>query len=281
MVKVISNIKALIFRFIDDEVMALSSQLAYSLILSFFPFLIFLMTLVGYSSIKSTDVLSSISTIVPRNAYDLIEKTVVEVVDVRKGNLLSFSLIGTIWTASSGFSAVIRGLNKAYDEEEKRGYIKLQLLSVLCTIVLVLIILFSFFLLVLGDILGDYISCCYKFSGLYRFLLDLFRYLTAVASLIFGFAALYHYTPARKLTWKEVLPGALFAAAGWILTSIGFSYYVNNFNNYSRIYGSIGAVIVLMTWLFISSVIIIMGGELNATLAFNREGKEKPKGKRF
>jgi membrane protein len=281
MVKVIKDVKALIFRFKDDEVMALSSQLAYSLILSFFPFLIFLMTLVGYSSIKSTNVLASLSTILPRNAYELTEKTIVEIVDTRQGNLLSFSLIVTIWSASAGFSAVIRGLNKAYDEEEKRGYIKLQFLSILCTIVLVFIILFSFLLLVLGEVLGNYIACCYKFSGLYRSLLDISRYVIMVVAMIFGFAALYHYTPARRLTWKEVLPGALFTTAGWIITSFGFSYYVNNFNNYSRVYGSIGAVIVLMTWLFISSIIIIMGGELNATLAFDREGKEKPKGKRF
>lgn len=281
MIKVIKDIKALIFRFFDDDVMALSSQLAYSLILSFFPFLIFLMTVVGYSSIRSSEVLASLSTVMPRNAYELIEKVVVEIVDTRKGNLLSFSLIVTIWSASSGFNAVIRGLNKAYDQEEKRGYIKLQLLSILCTIVLVLIILFSFFLLVLGDILGNYVTCCYKFSTLYRFLLDISRYLVMIAAMIFGFALLYHYTPARRLTWKEVLPGTIFTTAGWIIISLGFSYYVNNFNNYSRVYGSIGAVIVLMTWLFISSIIIIMGGELNATLAFDREGREKPKGKRF
>lgn len=281
MSKIIKDIKALVFRFFDDDVMALSSQLAYSLILSFFPFLIFLITLVGYSSIKSSDVMASLSTILPRNAYELTEKTVVEIVDTRKGSLLSFSLIATIWSASAGFGAVIRGLNKAYDEEERRGYIKLQLLSILCTIVLVLIIICAFLLLVLGDLIGNYIVCCYKFSELYKLLLNVSRYIVMVSAMLFGFAALYHYTPARRLSWKEVLPGTLFTTAGWIVTSIGFSYYVNNFNNYSRVYGSIGAVIVLMTWLFISSVIIIMGGELNATLAFDREGKEKPKGKRF
>lgn len=281
MTKVVKDIKALIFRFMDDEVMALSSQLAYSLILSFFPFLIFLITLVGYSSIKSGDVLASLGVILPRNAYELTERTIVEIVEVRKGNLLSFSLIATIWSASAGFKAVIRGLNKAYDEEEKRGFIKLQLLSILCTIVLVFIILVAFLLLVLGGVLENYIVCCYKFSGVYKLLLRIGRYFIMATSMILGFAALYHYTPARRLTWKEGLPGALFTTVGWLITSNGFSFYVDNFNNYSRIYGSIGAVIVLMVWLFISSIIIIMGGELNATLAFDREGKEKPKGKKF
>jgi membrane protein len=95
------------------------------------------------------------------------------------------------------------------------------------------------------------------------------------------FNAVYRYTPSKRLTWKETFPGAVFSTLGWTVVSIGFSFYVNHFESYSRIYGSIGAVIALMTWLFINSVIILIGGEVNATLAYRRLDLEKHKGDKY
>lgn len=277
----ISDIKNLIFRFQDDDVPALGAQLAYSLLLAFFPFLIFLMTLIGYSSIKSNDVLQSIQTVIPNDAFILIKHTVVEVVDSKYGHLLSLSLIFTVLTASNGFRAVIKGLNKAYDEQEERGFFKLQLISILCTFALAFVILVTFILLVFGHILGIYLLVRFGGSKAFKDLWDILRYIFTLVDMILVFATLYRYTPCRKMSWVEVFPGALFTTFGWLIVSIGFSYYVNNFAKYSKIYGSIGAVIILLTWLFLSSIIIILGGELNATLAFDRQGKEKPTGKKY
>jgi membrane protein len=264
MSKVKKYLKKLIYRYKDDDVPSLASQLAYSLLTSFFPFLIFLITLVGFSSIRSDNVLKNMSLLLPQSAYELIEKTVIEVVNTKSGSLLSASLFISIWSGSSGFRAVIRGLNKAYDEPETRGYIKVQIITLFCTVGLAFIIIFIIILLVFGEVLGNYLQCCYRFSEIYRYLWDLIRYLISGFSLIFTFALLYLVTPCRKLKWKEVIPGALFSTIGWLIASLLFSFYVNNFGNYSRFYGSIGAVFILMTWLYITSVIIIMGGELNA-----------------
>lgn len=277
----ISDIKNLIFRFGDDDVPGVGAQLAYSLLLSFFPFLIFLITLIGYSSIESDTVLLSIQAVLPNEAFILIKNTVVEVVNNKYGNLLSISLIFTVVAASNGFKAVIKGLNKAYDEQEERGFFKLQLISILCTFALAFVILATFTLLVFGDILGNYLTVKFGYSEVFKDLFNILRYVFTLLDMIFIFATLYRYTPCRRMSWLEVLPGALFSTLGWLLVSIGFSFYVNNFGKYSRIYGSIGAVIILMTWLFLSSVIIILGGELNATIAFDRQGKEKPKGKKY
>lgn len=278
---IVKDIKNLIFRFQDDEVLALSSQLAYSLIFSFFPFLIFLMTLVGYSSISSEEVLSGLYRILPYDTLELIKNTIVEVVDTKNGHLLSISLIITLWTSSGGFNAVIRGLNKAYDEAEHRSIFKVQLVAILCTISVALVILITILLLVFGQTLGRILAIRLGFSYEFQVAWNVVRYVIILMSTIFIFAALYHYTPCRRLTWLEVIPGAVFSTIGLIAVSMGFAFYVNNFGNYSRIYGSIGAVIVLLTWLFLLSIIIVMGGEVNATLAFDREGKEKPKGKKF
>lgn len=267
-------IKNIIFRFNDDDVLALSSQLAYGFIFAFFPFMIFLMTMVGYSPIKSEDVLAGLNRLLPNDALQLIKSTVIEVVDTRKTNLMSLSLIFTIWSMSSGFDAVIKGLNKAYDEREHRNFFKLKLISILFTFELTIVILILIFLLVFGQIIGNSLAYKYGFSDEFKILWNVIRYVIVILTTIFIFASLYHYTPSRRLTWREVMPGSVFATAGLIITSIGFAYYVNTFTNYSMVYGSIGAVIVFLSWLFLGSTIIILGGELNAILVSKCGNKE-------
>lgn len=272
---IVKDLVNLAKRFSADDVLALASQLSYSLLLAFFPFLIFLLTLAGFSPINGSDVLFVIKQILPENAFSLIQNTIIEVFDTRNKNLLSISLLITIWTASSGFNAVIKGLNKAYDEDEKRSYIKVQLVAILCTFGLTFVIILTVVLLVFGEMLWMAGIKWMGFPMELKYLWDLIRYVIILLSMIFIFAALYHFTPSRRLHWKDVMPGALFSTAGWLIASFGFAFYVNNFGNYSKVYGSIGAVIILLTWLFITSIVIILGGEVNAVLAFDREGKEK------
>ncbi|QGU95863.1 YihY family inner membrane protein [Clostridium bovifaecis] len=256
----------LIHKLIKDDIFALGSQLAYSLLLSFFPFLIFLFTIAGYSSVKSQDVLISLKTLLPSNAYSLIYATVIEIFDFKKGNLLSFSFIVTIWVASNGFNAVIKALNKAYDEEECRPFWKLQFIAILCTFALTFLIILSLFILVLGNIIGYKLGSWLSLPPNFHFVWDFLRYLLTLILMTFIFALLYKLTPCRRLELWEVLPGAVFTTIGWVLASMGFTFYVDNFANYSRLYGSIGAVIVLMIWLFLTSVIILIGGEINSLL---------------
>ncbi|MCY6370991.1 YihY/virulence factor BrkB family protein [Clostridium ganghwense] len=248
----------------EDDIFALGSQLAYSLLLAFFPFLIFLMTVIGFSSVTSSDVLFNLEKILPGPAYELISTTIVEIFDSQNSDLLSFSLLITIWVSSNGFYAVIKGLNKAYADNEERPFWKLRITSILCTFVLILMIIFSLLLLVLGNLLGIYLTRWLNLSSSFNLFWQILRYILTLISMVFTFAIIYILTPTRNLVLKQVLPGAVFATIGWILVSIGFAFYVDNFNNYSRVYGSIGAVIILMIWLFLSSVILLIGGEINS-----------------
>ncbi len=261
----------LIKKFDEDGIFALASQLAYSLILAFFPFLIFLMNIIGFLSLDSNQVLLTLSTLLPENAYELILSTVLDVINSQNGNLLSFSLILSIWSASMGFAAVIRGLNKAYNEKEKRGIIKVTMISILCTFGLTLAIIITLTALVFGNIIGHTIARNLMNPRPFWYLWNILRYVIIVVTMIFLFAALYHYTPSKRLTWNDVLPGAVFTTVGWVVASLGFSFYVNNFANYSRLYGSIGGVIVLMVWIFLTSLIILIGGEINAILSYNKK----------
>lgn len=278
---IIKDIRNLVVRFFDDDVLAIAAQVAYDLILAFFPFLIFLLTLVGYSSLKSQDILSMLQNVLPKEVYQLIHSTVLEVVSSRKGDLLSFSLIVTIWSGSSGFRAIMQGLNKAYDEKETRAYWKKVLISIIFMFGLTFVIMFTFALLVFGEMLGNALVIWLNFSNAFRLNWNIIRYCSALAVMILGFATIYRFIPCRRLTWKEVMPGATFSTLGWLVSSLGFAYYVNNFNNYSAVYGGIGAVIALMLWMYITSIMIILGGELNAVIAFDREGKQKQRGKKF
>lgn len=264
------NIKNLIRKFTEDDVFALATQLSYSLLLAFFPFLIFVMTLIGYSPVESEDVLISFQRILPTDVFKLISNTVVEIVDTKNGNLLSFGLITTLWASSNGFKAMIKCLNKAYDEKENRSFLKIESTALLCTFGLAFIIIASVLLLVFGEINGRLLGAYLGFAEVFRRIWNILRYLIMLSTMIFIFAALYHYTPSRRLTWKEVIPGAIFTTLGWLLSSIIFSYYINNFGNYSKLYGSIGAVIVFMLWLFLVSLMLLTGGELNAVLVFGR-----------
>lgn len=255
----------------NDDIFALGAQLAYYLMLSFFPFLIFLMTIVGFSRLNSADILDGLGAILPNNVFSLIDTIVVEVVDTQNAGLLGASIIITIWSASSGFRAVIKGLNKAYDVRDSRSFIKRSFVAIIFTLGLTVIIVLTLAMLVFGELIGEYILSIFPFEIDISTIWNLSRYLIVIFMMIWIFACMYRYTPAKKVPWKEVYPGAIVTTIGWIIVSLGFSYYINNIANYSRLYGSVGAVFVLMTWLYITSIILIIGAEFNSVVNRNRK----------
>ncbi|BDC00571.1 TPA: YihY/virulence factor BrkB family protein [Clostridium perfringens] len=251
----------------DDDIFALGAQLAYYMVLSFIPFLMFLMTLVGFSHLNSDAVLNLLSNVMPTEAFNLIQSTVIEIVDREQTGLLWISIALAIWVSSSGFKAVIKGLNKAYGVKETRSYIKLKLISMVYTILLALIVIATLFLFVFGDVIGDFFMKVLEHPEFIYYIWNMLRYVVVILIMILFFMFLYNATPCVRLGWLEVIPGAVITTLGWISISYIFAYYVNNFSNYSRLYGSLGAVFMFMTWMFITSMILILGGEINAVLA--------------
>lgn len=254
----------------NDDIFALGAQLAYYLMLSFFPFLIFLMTVVGFSRLNSVDILEGLRTILPNNVFNLIDVTVVELINTQNAGLLGASIVLTVWSASSGFRAVIKGLNKAYNIKDSRSYIKRSFIAIFFTLALVLIIMLTLAMLVFGELIGRYLLSILPFEEIIMYIWNMSRYIIAILTMIWIFACMYRYAPAEKIPWREVYPGAIVSTLGWIIASLGFSYYINNIANYSRLYGSVGAVFVLMTWLYITSMILILGAEFNSVLTIRR-----------
>ncbi|MBU3136920.1 YihY/virulence factor BrkB family protein [Clostridium gasigenes] len=258
----------------NDDIFALASQLAYYLILAFFPFLIFLMTVIGASSLNSIEILDGLRAILPSSVFDLVASIIREVVDNQYSGLLGISIVLTIWAASSGFRAVIKGVNKAHDIKETRSFIKRSIIAIIFTFALTLVIVLTLAMLVFGDLIGGYILTIVPFYKAMTIVWNILRYVIVVCMMIGIFASIYRFTPAKKIRWKQVLPGAIVSTIGWIVVSRGFSFYINNFSNYSRLYGSLGAVFVLMTWLYITSMILIVGAEINSVLILRKKQRE-------
>lgn len=262
--------KELLNRIKEDSVTAMGAQLAYYLILSIFPFLIFFLNLLSYTPIAREEVLESLIVILPLDTQRLIMELLSETISKSSETLLSLGALTGMWAASRGIMSLIKSLNTAYGVEEKRSYLQLRGVAVLFTLALLVLLLIVLSTLVFGEVLGnmlfDYLGLAYKFMAIWKYL----RILISLGFMILTFTLLYKFSPSirngGRMHFKHTFPGAVFASLGWILTSSLFSYYVNNFGDFGKTYGSLGGVIVLMIWLYISSIIIITGGEINATI---------------
>ncbi|MEK5029341.1 YihY/virulence factor BrkB family protein [Paenibacillus sp. FSL M7-1046] len=266
---VFSFMKQLFQKIKLDDVQGISAQLTYYLILSLFPFLIFIMTLIGYAHISIEDRIVELQQIMPAEAVSIIEEILQDVSEGRSEALLSFGMLATLWAASKGINAIIKGLNRAYDIDESRVFWKIRGIAFLATMIIGVVVLLSILLLVLGSWLKTQIFLLADLPYGLQKVWDLLQYIIPLFVLFVVFTLLYWIAPSRRLTLKEVMPGAMFSTIGWITTSILFSIYVNQFSDFTKTYGSLGGVMILLIWLYISSIIILVGGEINALL-FNR-----------
>lgn len=267
--------KAFLRRVTEDEVFGMSAQLAYYFLLSLFPFLIFALALLSYIGITSDQVLDLVKDYAPEDAFNLIENNLPDILDVRHGFLLSFGILATLWSASNAINAIIRGLNRAYKVKESRNFFLARGMAVLLTVGMIVVIIVALILPVFGDVIGNFIFSHIRleesnFQGLWYLL----RWLISFLLIVFVFSCLYFFAPNKRLNMKDAVIGAVIAAVGWQVASLGFSYYVGNFGAYSATYGSIGGIIILMIWFYITAMIILMGGEINATNHYFREGHD-------
>jgi len=250
----------------EHELTALAAQLTFYLVLAFFPFLIFLITLLSYAPIASDMPLDQLAGIMPWDAYIQVRDIIEDTLNARSHTLLSIGMIVTIWAASTGVSALIHGINRAYCEKETRSFWQVRGLSLLFTLALALIILFAFVMLIFGRMMGEslftILGADHYFARIWRYA----RYVIPLVAMLLVFTLLYRFSPNIRLNFRDALPGSILASLGWIISSSVFAWYVEHFADYTLIYGSLGGIIILLLWLYLSSVVILLGGELNAVL---------------
>jgi membrane protein len=263
---IIMFVKHLYHRFERDEVLGRAAELAYFFLLSLFPFLIFLLTLIAYVPIKQEDVLGVIRQYAPGDTMRIIETNVLAILSEQHGGLLSFGIIATIWFASNGINAIVRAFNRAYDVNENRSFFMARGVAILLTLAMVFVIIIALLLPVFGREIGLFIFSSYGMSKEFLNVWNTFRFGVSFIILFFVFSCLYLAAPNVRLRIRDILIGSLFATVGWISVSTLFSYYVSNFGNYSAMYGSLGGIIVLLIWFYLSGLMIIIGGEINAII---------------
>lgn len=261
----------MVIRYNNHHISNLSSQLAFDIMFSMFPFLILLLTLVGFVNVNPATVLESFSTLLPEQLYQLVSTLTIQLLQTRNGNLLSFSLIFSLYTASRAFRAIRYGLNRAYNEEEDKSFIKVIIFSILFMFIIILLIIFTLGVLVFGETIGRALIKWLDLSPVIFNYVKYLRYPIGITGMILVFSVIYKIIPSRKISLMDALPGAVFTSVLWMISSMGFSFYVNNFGRYSDLYGSIGVIIILMVWLKITSTTILLGGELNALIMYDKE----------
>lgn len=254
----------------EDRVTSLAAELAYYFMLSIFPLLILILSILPYLSIDKQEAVDFLTKYAPGETGSILQDNVLSIISEPQGGLLTIGLLGTLWSASNGMMALMQALNLAYDVEETRSFIKARLLSICLTVGLILVFIVTLVLPVFGDVIIDAVTSTLNLPSSTEFLFRILRWVIAVGIMACILAALYRFAPNKHFPFKEVIIGAVVATIGWQVISLAFAFYVSNFGNYSATYGSLGGVIILMLWFYLTGIILLVGGEVNALLHKNR-----------
>ena len=261
--KIIPFIRGLVRRYKEHEVASLGAHMTYYWILSFFPFLIFILSLFAFTPIAHEDFLQYLASILPLSMYDFIYGTVDHLLLYRNETLLSVGAIGAVWTASAGVRILMRGINKAYGNKDPRPYWLIKLIAIFYTIIVAIIIVSSFILLIFGNTLGSYLYIILGISQFSKVTWNTIRILAPIGPIYILFIIIYKYIPNKNKRCNIVAPGAAFSTISLYFFSYLFSIYVDNFGKFNQMYGSVGGVFFLFTWLHISSLMMLLGAEIN------------------
>jgi len=252
----------------SDNCLGQAAQLAYYAIFALFPFMLFLITLVGHLPIPNLtgEIMNLLGAAIPENALSLVESNVKAIVSNQRSGLLSFGIVLAIWSASSAITSIIDTLNRAYNVNEGRPLWKVRGLAILLTLGLAVFIILTMLRLVFGPQIGGWVATQGGVGQVFQVAWNIVRWPIIIVLMMMATAVLYYFAPDVEQDWKWLTPGSVFAIIALIATSLGFSYYVNNFGSYNKPYGSIGAVIVLLTWMYLSGFFFLVGGEINSEI---------------
>ena len=263
----------------DDEILGRAAQLSYYFLLALFPLLIFLITLFGYFNGEGSQLqhklILYLSQVMPRSALDLVVATIDQVTKGRGTAKLSLGILFALWVASSGVNALAAGLNAAYDVKETRAWWKVRLISIALTIALSVLILSALLIILYGGHLGQTLARMIHEGRAFAIVWRTLQMPIALTFVVIAFVMIYRFVPnvaakrhgqgLRTSDYRRrwFSPGVIIAVGLWLLVSLGFRLYLRFFNSYSATYGSLGALIILMLWFYMTGAAILLGGEIN------------------
>jgi len=263
--------------FFADDMTTYASALSYQVFFSLFPFIIFLISLLGFLQLSNFfDWLRAHAQMaLPQQAMQQVN-TVINDLQQQKGGLLSFGVVVALWTASSAVRATMNALNVAYDLEEGRPAWKLYPLSILYTLGVAGMLILAAALLTIGPQAMQWLAQQIGVEQIFVTLWAWLRWPAALLILTLAVAVIYYVAPDVEQDFRFITPGATLAVIVWVLATLGFNYYVRTFSDYNATYGSIGAIIVLLLYLFISSAVLLFGAEINAVIEHHSPSGKDP-----
>ena len=269
-----------------DNGLGLAAQLAYYFFLALFPALLFVIALAG--AFASTDLITRIIGMmqgaVPPDVVGIVREQLVKISQGESGGFMTFGMAATLWSSSAAMVALIDALNRAYDVEDQRPMWKQRGTAILLTIGVALFVLLSFALVVAGPQVAEWLGRGMGLGAAFEWTWKILQWPLVFALIATAFGLIYYFAPDVDQDWVWLTPGSVLATALWIVGSIGFRIYVVNFGSYNETYGTIGGVMVLLLWLYLSGLVIIIGAEMNAEIEHasphGKEAGEKVPGQR-
>jgi membrane protein len=262
----------------DDDLLGRAAQLSYYFLLALFPLLLFLTTLLGYFAASRNlrrGLISYLGQVLPRDAVSLVSNTLNEITTNAGGGKLSFGLLAALWAASSGMTAISDSLNATYGIKETRPWWKVRLTAILLTMLLSVLVITALALILNGGDIGKGIANGFGLGAAFEITWKVLQYPIVVGFILLALSLLYYFAPDLKNErWHYITPGAAVGVALWLLVSLGFRLYLHFFNSYSKTYGSLGAVIILMLWFYFTGLAVLIGGEMNSVI---RDAQKKEK----
>jgi membrane protein len=253
-----------------DELLGRAAQLSYYALLALFPALIFLTALMGLFSVQSfmPELMSYLRNVLPADALSMVQRFLTQVAEGSGANILSLGALGALWASSSGVTAIMDALNVVFGvKEDRRPFWRVRLTAIVLTTGLAGFVIMSLALVLYGPTIGRWIADLMGFDVVFTWIWNVLQWPVIATLMLIVVAAIYHICPDRRhKRWRWVTPGSVFAVLMWLLVSLGFKTYVDNFGDYNKVYGSIAGVIVLMLWFYWSGMVLLLGGEINAEI---------------
>jgi membrane protein len=257
-----------------------AGSVSFSLFLALFPGIIFIFTLIPYVPIDGfqQQIFQTLSEVLPSSSYEAAKETINDIILTKRGNLLSLTFIMTLIFATNGTLALLSGFSYSYHRIDFKNFWQQYLSAFFLTVVLTLLTLFSISLVTVGEIFLTWLSSHHILEGISLSLVIIGRMIVLIFTILLSISLLYNYGTVKGGHWKFFSVGSVLATILVVLSSLAFGYYVDNFSQYNKLYGSIGTLMVIMLWIYVNAIGLIIGFELNASIAgakFHR-AKNKP-----
>jgi membrane protein len=252
-----------------NHTLQMAAALSYYSLVSFFPALILLSAIVAYLPVPHlfNQALSTMARLLPPISMGLVQRVLSDVINPNRGTFLSLGVLGTLWTSSGGFSAAIEALNMAYGVQDDRPFWQTRSLAVGLAIVIGALMLVALSVMIVGPRFGEWIAIKVHLSSLFVLVWPYIHWSIAIGFTIFAVEAIYFLAPNVKQRLGATVPGAILAVGSWIALSYLLGLYFRHFASFNKTYGTLGAAIALMTWLYWTGFALLVGAELNCELA--------------